>query len=273
MTAKDIVEFFTAQGISLLKGLLVLAAGLFAVHWVVKLLNRWESKLRMEPTVRSFLLNLTKWTLYVLVIFTAASVLGVPMTSMLTLVASAGVAVSLAMQGALSNLVGGVLLLILKPIRADEYVKIGDHEGTVRAIGAFYTELVTFDGKHVSLPNSALTNTPIVNYTREGVRRLDASFTVGYDADLDLVYRTLRDMMEQNGRLLPDPAPAVLLNAYGENGLVFVVRVWCKTADYWPVYFDFMDRGKRALDAAGLAIPYPQMDVHIKSEAQETPRP
>ena len=266
MTDISISTFLQTQGINLLKSLLVLAAGLFFVHWIVRLVDAWQEKLHIEPTLKGFLINLTKGALYIVVILTAANVLGVPMTSIVTLVASAGVAVTLAVQGALSNLVGGLILLILKPIRVGEYVKIDENEGTVKAIGAFYTDLLTYDGRHISLPNGSLTNTPIINFTREGTRRLDVTFSVSYDADLDLVYRTLTAMMNRNPSLLPQPAPAVLLNEYGESGLRFVVRVWCRTADYWSIYFDLMDRGKRALDAAGISIPYPQMDVHLKPE-------
>lgn len=264
MNSQQIWDFLKTQGVNLLRGLLVLAAGFFLVHWIMKLVSRSEKHWRLEPTLKGFLINLLKWSLYITVILTAANMLGIPLTSVITLVASAGVAISLALQGALSNLVGGLLLLILKPIRVGEYVKITDNEGTVQAIGAFYTDLVTFDGKHVSLPNSTLTNTAITNFTREGVRRLDVIFPVSYTADIDLVYKTLRDMMLQNGRLLPDPAPQVLLTEYADSGLKFTVRVWCKANDYWDINFDFLDRGKRALDAAGLAIPYPQLDVHIQ---------
>ena len=264
MMDESVISFFKVQGLNLLRGMLTLAVGLFAVHWIMKLVGKGEEKLKIEPTLKGFLINLLKWTLYLLVFLSVAHVIGVPLTSVVTLVASAGVAVSLAVQGALSNLVGGMLLLILKPIQAGEYVKIGDNEGTVKSIGAFYTDLVTFDNRHVSLPNSQLTNTAIINFSREGTRRLDVTFSVGYDADIDLVYRTLGEMMQKNTRLLADPQPQVLFNEYGDSALRFVVRVWCKTADYWDVYFDFMDRGKRALDAAGLTVPFPQMDVHLK---------
>lgn len=266
MSDISISAFLQTQGVNLLKALLVLAAGLFLVHWIIRMVESKQKKLHIEPTLKGFLINLIKGGLYIVVILTAANVLGVPMTSIITLVASAGVAVTLAVQGALSNLVGGLILLILKPIRVGEYVKIGDHEGTVKAIGAFYTDLLTFDGRHISLPNGSLTNTPIINFTREGTRRLDVTFSVSYDADIDLVYRTLADMMNRNPSLLPEPAPAVLLNEYAESSLRFVVRVWCRATDYWSIYFDLMDRGKRALDAAGIAIPYPQMDVHWKPE-------
>lgn len=202
--------------------------------------------------------------LYVVVVTTAVNTMGIPLTSIVTLLASAGVAVSLAMQGVLTNLIGGFILLLFKPIKVGEYVKIGDNEGTVKAIGAFYTEMATFDNRHVNLPNGTLTNTAIVNFTREGTRRLDLTFSVGYESDMDQVYEVLRRVAAEEKALLPQPAPEVHLTACGESALDFSIRVWVNSADYWPVNFRLLENGKRALDRAGISIPYPQMDVHVK---------
>jgi len=186
------------------------------------------------------------------------------MTSIVTLLGSAGVAVSLAMQGALGNLIGGFILLLFKPIKAGEYVKIGDNEGTVKSIGTFYTEIVTIDNRLVHLPNGTLTNTAIVNFTREGTRRLDLTFSVGYESDMDQVYEVLNRVVSDEKALRLDPAPTVNLLKCGDSSLDFTVRVWVNGSDYWPVYFRMLDHGKRALDKAGINIPYPQMDVHMK---------
>lgn len=190
--------------------------------------------------------------------------MGIPLTSIITLAASAGVAVSLAMQGALSNLVGGITLLILKPVKSGDFVKIGDLEGTVQSIGAFYTELTTPDNRHISMPNSSLTNTAIVNYTREGTRRLDVNFSVSYQSDMNQVFSVLEQLIRENSAILPDPAPVVHLSQMGDNGLTYFIRVWCKNEDYWPIHFFLMEEGKKALDRAGIEIPFPQVDVHMK---------
>ena len=177
--------FLETQGVGLLRGILVLVVGFFLVHWVLKLLSRNDKYVRIEPTLKGFLDNLIRIVMYVVVILTAANVMGIPMTSIVTLVASAGVAISLALQGALSNLVGGLMLLLLKPIAVNEYVKAGDIEGTVKKVGAFYTELATPDNRFISVPNSTLTNTPIINNSRLGTRRLDVVFGVNYKADIN----------------------------------------------------------------------------------------
>ena len=253
------------QGVHLAGGLLTLVLGLILVKWIMRLLERRVRMKHFDPTLVSFLRNLVKLVLIAVVVLTAVGVMGIPLTSFVTILASAGVAVSLALQGALGNFVGGVTMLILKPIKVGEYVKIGDSEGTVQAIGTFYTDLLTFDGRHISLPNSSLTNTAIVNFSREGRRRLDMVFSVSYGADIDRVKATLMHVVEKGGRYLPDPAPAVLLSQHADSSVQYTVRLWCASADYWDLYYFLLEEGKRALDAAGIEIPYPQMDVHLRS--------
>ena len=264
MNWDSIRNFLTTAGADLLRGLLALAVGLFLVHWLLKLFDRYESRMKIEPTLKGFIRNLVRILLYVVVIMTAANTMGIPMTSIVTLLGSAGVAVSLAMQGALGNLIGGFILLLFKPIRAGEYVRIGENEGTVKSVGAFYTEITTIDNRLVHLPNGTLTNTAIVNFTREGTRRLDLTFSVGYESDMDQVYEVLNRVVTEEKELLADPLPTVNLLKCGDSSLDFTVRVWVNAADYWPVYFRMLDNGKRALDRAGISIPYPQMDVHMK---------
>ena len=259
-----IADIVKTQGVKLLAGILVLAVGFFIAHWLLKLIERSERFIKIEATLKGFLVNLFKLILYIVIILTAASVMGIPLTSFLTLLASAGVAISLAMQGALSNFVGGMTILMLKPFKAGEYIKIGETEGTVQRIGVFYTELVTPDLRHVNLPNSNLTSTAIINYTREGTRRLDVEFSVSYSADIDRVRATLQEAVRRTGRILPDPAPLVKLTRCADSAVVFIVRVWCKAPDYWDVNWDLNENGKRALDEAGIEIPFPQMDVHMK---------
>ena len=264
MNWESIKNFITTAGVDLLRGLVALVIGLFLVHWVMKLFDRYETKMKIEPTLRGFIKNLLRILLYVIVIMTAANTMGIPMTSIITLLGSAGVAISLAMQGALGNLIGGFILLLFKPISVGEYVRIGDNEGTVKAIGAFYTELITFDNRLVHLPNGTLTNTAITNFTRIGTRRLDLTFSVSYESNMDQVYEVLNGVIAEEKALLPDPAPEVHLIKCGDSSLDFTVRVWVQTADYWPVNFRMLDQGKRALDQAGISIPYPQVDVHMK---------
>ena len=263
----QILVWLEEQGLRLLSGLLILIAGFVAIHWLIKLMERSERLLKIDPTLKGFLGNLVKVLLYIVVIMAAVSTMGIPMTSVITVLASAGVAVSLAVQGALGNLVGGIMLLLLKPIRVGDYIKAGDTEGTVLKIGTIYTELQTFDNRHISVPNSNLTNTPIINYTREGTRRMDITFGVSYSSDSKQVRRTLLGVCQiHSGKILPDPAPQVLLSECADSSMKFLVRVWCRAGDYWDLYYALTEDGKQALDAAGISIPFPQMDVHLKQD-------
>ena len=266
MDFESIGAYMKTQGIFLLRGILVLVVGFFIVHWVLKLVGRNQKYIRMDPTLKGFLDNALRLILYIIVILTAVNVMGIPLTSVVTLVASAGVAISLALQGALANLVGGVMLLLLKPIQVGEYIKAGDIEGTVKRIGTFYTELATPDNRFISLPNSTLTNTAIYNNARLGTRRLDVFFPVGYSADIDQVKEVLMEVVNRNSAILPDPAPAIKLTELSDSSLKFVVRVWTKGSDYWDVNFYLLEECKKALDRAGIGIPYPQLDVHLKPD-------
>ena len=265
MDWNELYTLIKKQGVQLFSGILVLIVGLFLAHWIIKLTEKRLKFQRLDPTARGFLHNLLRLLLYVAVVLAAAGVMGIPLTSFVTILASAGVAVSLAMQGALGNLVGGITLLLLKPIKAGDYVKVGDFEGTVQTVGAFYTEMTTFDNRHISMPNSSLTNTAIINFTREGTRRLDKVFSVSYDSDIETVFSTLRELAARCPGVLSQPPAAVYLTELAESGINFTVRVWCRNADYWDINFYLLEEGKKALDQAGITIPYPQVDVHIKS--------
>ena len=265
MDFDSLIVLLETQGIQLLYGIIVLVVGLFIAHWIMKLYGKKKPSIKIEPTLQGFIENLIRLALYIVVVLTAASVMGIPMTSVITLLASAGVAISLALQGALSNFVGGMTILILKLFHAGDYVKIGDIEGSVQSIGVFYTELTTPDNRHISMPNSSLTNTAIVNFSREGTRRLDIVFSVGYESDIQTVIDTLMSVVRRTDNILSEPAPVVKLTQCADSSLNFTIRVWCKSADYWTINWSLLENGKRALDDAGIGIPYPQLDVHLKS--------
>ena len=266
MDYDSLKKFFMTAGINLLFGIIILVAGLFFINWFVKFLKKSKTISKFDPSLQAFLVNTIKLILIVIVILTSANVIGVPLTSVITIFASAGVAISLGMQGALGNLVGGVTLLILKPIKSGEFVKIGEHVGFVKAIGAFYTEIKTKDGTLISLPTSALTNAPIINYTREGMRRVQVDFLVSYDSDIDTVYSVLKEMTAGSELILQNPPSKVVLDECTSTGMVFEVRAWTEAQNFSKVKKFMILNGKRALDAAGIRIPYQQMDVHIKQD-------
>lgn len=266
MDLEKIKSFLTTAGVNLLLGIIILIVGFFLIHWLVKFLRRSKAFAKLDASLQSFFVNAIKLVLAVIVVLSAANVIGVPLTSVLTIFASAGVAISLGMQGALGNLVGGLTLLILKPIKTGEYVKIGEYRGIVKNIGAFYTEIKTLDNSLISLPNSNLTNTAIVNYSREGISRIEASFTVSYNSNIDKVREVLLEMARKCDYVLEDPSPWVLITKCTETGIIVLVRAWGKAEDWGNVYYYLLEQGKRALDAAGIKVPYQQMDVHLQKD-------
>ncbi len=266
MDFSELQKIVMDAGANLLLGIIILVVGLFLTHWLVKLLCSSKLFKKLDPSLQSFFRNLIKILLSVLVVLTAANVLGVPLTSVITIFASAGVAVPLRLQGALGNLVGGVSLLILKPIKPNEYVQIGEYRGIVKSIGAFYTEIQTLDNNLISIPNSNLTNTSIVNYARLGMNRIEAQFVVPADADIDKVRSILIDLARKGDAVLEDPSPWVLITKTSENGTTVAVRAWGKPEDWGRVYYYLLEEGKKALDREGIRIPHSQMDVHIKQD-------
>ena len=264
MTFQEILQKLETGGLKLLAGILVLIVGLVLVHFLTKLIFRRDPLRKVDPTARGFLSALIRIILYSAVVLAAIGVMGVPLSSFVALLASAGVAVSLALQGVLSNFIGGLMLLINKQIKADEYIKVGETEGTVRTIGVFYTELITADNRHISVPNSSLTNTAIINYTREGTRRLDIDLGVSYGSDLRAVRETLLSILEGEKGVLTEPAPQVLLDECGDSALKCKLRLWCRQEEYWRLRFALTEKGRDALNAAGIEIPFPQLDVHMK---------
>ena len=266
MDIDSLKKFVTTAGVNLLFGIIVLVVGLFLTNWIVKFLKRSKPFQKLDASVATFFLNTIKLVLIIIVVLSTANIIGIPLTSVITIFASAGVAISLGMQGALGNLVGGIILLILKPIKTGEFVRIGEHVGFVKTIGAFYTEIRTKDATLINLPNSALTNTAITNYSREGNRRAQVSFLVSYDSDIDTCFRVLRDMTAGSDMILQDPPPKVVLDGLNTNGMEFEVRAWCDCRNYSKVRKYMLLAGKRALDAEGIRIPYQQMDVHIEQD-------
>ncbi len=261
-----IKELVASAGVNLLMGIIILIVGLFLVHWIMKFIKHSDFIKKLDPSLASFFSNAINLILTVIVVLTAANKLGVPLTSIITIFASAGVAVSLGMQGALGNLVGGVMLLILRPIKVGEFVKIGEHVGMVKTIGAFYTEIRKKDGTLISIPNSSLTNAAIVNFSREGNRRVAVSFQLGYDCDIDRVCKVLKEMAMKSDLVIKDPQPKVILDELGDSGMIFEVRAWTPAENFSKVRKFLVLNGKKALDEAGIPIAYQQVDVHVRQD-------
>ena len=252
------------KGIDILIAIVVLIIGFKLVKLLEKLLNK-DSKLdKIDQSVKSFFVSMISILLKVLLLIVAASIVGIPTTSFITIVGSASIAVGLALQGGLSNLAGGVTLLIFKPFKVGDYIETGSSAGTVKSITMFYTSLITPDNKVVYLPNGTLSNNTIVNYTSNDIRRLDLEFGVSYDSKINEVKKVINEVLDKNKAILQDKDRTVRLFKHGDSSLTYVVRVWVKCEDYWNTLFDLEEAVKEAFDKNNIEIPYPQLDIHQK---------
>ena len=259
-----IISSISKFGYKILICVLIGFFGIKLARFISKKINSLAIFNKVDPNIKGFAQPSIKLFLYLIVILTCTSILGIDMTGFVAVLASCGVAIGMAMQGSLSNIAGGVMLLIFRPFRVEDFVECGGVSGTVKSISLFYTVLETPDNKQVTIPNSNVTSSTIVNYTINGKRRLDLDFTVSYDSDIDKVKEVLLKTVENDKRVLKNPAPFSRLKAHLDSSLQFTLRVWCKNSDYWDLFFDLMERVKKDFDDNKIEIPYPQIDVHTK---------
>jgi small conductance mechanosensitive channel len=252
-----IIEFATTYGIKVLGALAIWIIG----SWVIKKMMRGVSlimdKRGFEEGLKKFLLDLLGWLLKVLLILAILANLGIETTSFAALLASMGLAIGMALQGSLGNFAGGVMIMIFKPFKLGDLIEAQGEIGVVKEIDIFTTKLLAPSNKLVIIPNGALSNGNITNYSEEGTRQVRLTIGVSYDADIKQTRDVIMNVLTSQELVLEDPAPTVDLAALGESSLDFAVRPWTKTEDYWPVYFETLEKVKIALDAAGIEIPYP----------------
>lgn len=262
---ETLLAFATSWGIKLLAAIILLIVGIKLIKALTKWILKSPKLDKIDQSLRSFLGSFSKIALYIVLIITIAMILGVPATSFITILASCGVAIGLALQGSLSNFAGGIMILLFKPFKVGDYIEAGSDSGTVEEISVVYTVLLTPDNKRVTIPNGTLTNSVIKNYSAEKIRRVDLTFTTSYDADITKVKNILTDIAQSHPMALKDPEPFVRLSQHGDSALTYTVRIWCDNANYWDVYFDITEKVKEAFDTNKIEIPYPQMDVHVKN--------
>jgi small conductance mechanosensitive channel len=250
-----IIEVCTTAGTRILLAIVVWIAGRFLIRKLVAFLQKRDLLRKMEPTVASFVGNFINILLNILLILTVINILGVPMASVVTVLAAAGVAVGMSLQGALSNLAGGIMLMFFRPFSVGDYVSAGGEEGTVKGIALFYTTLLTSDNKRVMIPNGTLMNANITNYSSEGMRRVDLAFSCGKGESVQKVETLMISCLSAQKKVLKDPAPFARLTGGTDQALQFSVRVWCRTADYWDVYYDLLERVVTAMNEAGISAP------------------
>lgn len=252
------------DGIKIVIGLIVLSIGWKLIKKLIKIMNVLMDKNNVDKTLRNFLDALVEVVLRVVLIMAVLEFVGIKATGIAAIFASAGLAIGLALQGSLSNFAGGVIILLIRPFNVGDYIEGAGHSGTVEKISIFYTCLVTPDNKQILIPNGALANDSIVNYSSKDTRRVDIVFGVSYDDDIFKVKRILKQVVEANELILKNPEPFISINEHGASSINFVIRAWCRTSDYWTVYFDLLEKVMVRFNEENISIPYPQMDLHLK---------
>ena len=261
-------ELLTIYGLKVLAAIAVLILG----RWVAKGLTGFTEKImnkrQVDPTVVSFVANMTYIGLLVFVVLAALGQLGIQTTSFIAVIGAAGLAIGLALQGSLSNFAAGFLMIIFRPFKVGDFIEGAGVAGTVEKIQIFTTQLKTPDNKTIIIPNAKLSGDNIVNFSAKGTRRVDMVFGIGYGDDMDKARKIITDVIDNDHRVLKDPPPKIAVLALGDSSVDFAVRPWVKVSDYWDLWFDVTETIKKRFDADGVSIPFPQRDVHVYSHKE-----
>lgn len=253
----------TLYGIKAFLALLILFFGRIIAKVLTNIVKRIMGRGKIDPTIINFTGSLTYIALMAFVIIAVLGQLGIQTTSFIAIIGAAGLAIGLALQGSLSNFAAGFLMIIFRPFTIGDFIEGGGVAGTVQEISIFTTLLATPDNKTVIVPNAKLTEGNIVNWTIRGTRRIDLVMGIGYDDDIDKAKQIMADIVAADERILAEPAPRIALMELADSSVNFMVRPWAKSSDYWNVRCDLLEAFKKAFDANGISIPYPQRDVHI----------
>lgn len=262
----DTAEHIRKAFPSIIAAILLLAAGMLIVRLITRIIGKATDRSKIDGAAKNFLISVIRVFLYVIVIVMALSVLNVPMSSILTVLGAAGLAVSLALQNCLTNLCGGFIILFSKPFSAGDTVELDGTIGNVSSIGILYTKLKTLDGKTVYIPNGKITDAKIINFTADPARRIDLTFNIAYSADFASARRIIMDVIKENKLLLSSPEPVVRMSSLNEYSVTVDVLVWTANDNYFTARYDLTEGVKAAFDREGIEIPFRQLDVHLKND-------
>ncbi|MBP3126175.1 mechanosensitive ion channel domain-containing protein [Thalassospira sp. ER-Se-21-Dark] len=261
--------FALGFGLDLLGAILILIVGWWAAGRAAALVRHSLKNTKfVDATLKPLASSIVRYVILIFVIVAVLSNFGVETTSIIAVLGAAGLAIGLALQGTLSNIAAGVMILILRPLKIDEFVEAGSISGTVVEITLFTTLLKTPDGVFISAPNSQIWNSAIKNYSRNPTRRLDIKVGIAYDDDVDAALEFLKNLVASDERVLKDPEPMSFVATLGESSVDLTARGWVATSEFWPTFFDLTRKSKTELEAAGFSIPFPQRDLHVIESAE-----
>jgi len=243
--------------------LLVLLIGFKLVNVFVNKLTKSKAYEKMDSDMQSFLGNVLKIVLKIILLIVAVAMVGIQTSALIAALTTCGAAIALALQGGLSNIAAGVVIVLCKPFHIGDFITANGVSGVVKDIGIYYTTLITPDNQRIMMPNGALSNCTITNLSTESSRRIDFEFSVAYSTDIDMVRKVLLATAANDESIMQDPAPEVMVAAHGDNALQIKLRVWVAAENYWAVFFSMQEDVKNAFDQFGIQIPFPQLDVHM----------
>ena len=263
---RGLVPSLISFALSVIGAVLVYMIGVRVIRWIRRLFKKMLARHNVDEGVCQFLDAIVKVAGYFILILMILGFFGVTTASVVAVLGSAGLTLGLALQGSLSNFAGGVLILLLKPFVVGDYIieESGKKEGTVQEISIFYTTLLTADNHIVTIPNGTLANNSITNLTKSGIRRLSIKVGISYDSDIRVAKKVLQQVAEQSTHRLQSEEPVVLVNDLADSSVNLIVRVWTDPEEYWPERWELTEQIKLALDAAGIEIAFPQLDVHVR---------
>ncbi|MBR4021390.1 MAG: mechanosensitive ion channel [Ruminococcus sp.] len=249
---------------TLIFAVIVFIIGIVAVKIITKIISRFMKKSTVDNAAVAFLVSFIRVVLYTIVIVSALTLVGVPMSSIIALIGAAGLAVSLALQNYLSNLAGGFIILFSKPFKSGDMIEIDSTTGQIKSINILYTKMLTSDNKTVLIPNGKVADAKIINYSEMPTRRLDMTFDISYSNDFEKAKEIIQGITDRNKLVHKDPEPLIRLGAHKESALEIVVKLWVANDKYYELFYDMSEAVKREFDKHGIEIPYNQLDVHIQ---------
>jgi len=260
-----IVAYLSEYGLKVIAAILIFIIGKMVIKKITAFSKIMMEKANVDQTLVEFLESIIYFMLLIVVILASLNALGVNTTSFLAIFGAAGLAIGLALQGSLANIGAAVLIIIFRPFKVGDFIEAGGAVGTVEDINLFSTIISPIDNRTIIVPNASIISGNITNFSNKSTRRVSHVFGIGYDDDLKLAKETLMQIMQEDDRVLSEPAPFVAVGELADSSVNFVFRAWVNSEDYWDVHFDMLEKVKLTFDEKGISIPYPQMDVHSKS--------
>lgn len=250
----------------MIKLAVMVLAGLIVLKIILKITRKALDRSSLDVVLYTFIINAIKTVAVIILITMCLGLLGVQMSTIIAVIGAAGAAIALALKDSLANIAGGVMIIVTKPFNRDDYIDIGNVSGKVKDIDLFITTLMTYDNKTITVPNGLVNTSILINHSKEDIRRVDCKFNIGYSSDIVLAKQLMKDICDRNDMVLEDPEPVIGVSDHGESAVIMDLLAWCHTDDYWTLKYFLEEEVKHVFDENNIAIPYPQMDIHIEKK-------